>query len=97
MIKEYDKGDAVTVSAVFKKSGVLTDPTAVFFKYTNPAGTTTTLQYTIDVSVVRDSLGTFHLDIDANASGIWKYRVHSTGTGQAAAEGKFKVKTSLFA
>lgn len=92
----YDKGDLVRVSGMFADSaGVATDPTVVKFSFTNPAGTTTTYTYPTDVQLVKDSTGNYHVDIDASSSGTWLYRFYSTGTGQAAAEGEFFVKSNF--
>ncbi len=94
--KIYDLGDAVTCEASFKKAGVLLDPTAVTFKVKNPAGVETVYVYGTDVQLIRDSTGKYHVDINANAVGTWFYRFESTGTGQAAQEGAFRVQTSNF-
>lgn len=92
----YDKGDLVRVSAAFATSaGVATDPTTVKFSFTDPAGTTTTYTYSTDVQLVKDSTGNYHVDIDASSTGNWLYRFFSTGTGQAAAEGEFFVKSNF--
>lgn len=91
----YDKGDLVRATGTFTTSaGAATDPTAVFVKYTNPSGSITTLTYGTDAALVKDSTGVYHVDIDANAVGAWTYRFYSTGTGQAAAEGDFFVKSA---
>ena len=84
-------------SAVFtNSSGTAIDPTAVLFKVTNPAGTPTTYTYGEDDELVKDSVGNYHVDVDANAAGVWRYRFYSTGTGQAAEEGMFIVEESAF-
>jgi hypothetical protein len=97
-IKEYDLGDAVTVRAAFTNptTQAALDPDAVFFKYKNPAGTIVTLQYGSDAALVKDSTGIYHVDVNANAAGKWLYRFYSTGTGQAAEEGAFKIRRSSF-
>lgn len=96
-INRYDKGDLVRVSALFENSaGTDLDPTTVTFKYKNPAGTTTTLVYGTDAALVKDSTGNYHVDVNANASGLWLYRWESSTTGQAAQEGQFLVEPSNF-
>jgi hypothetical protein len=90
----YDVGDLVTVSAPFADSvGVGVDPTTVICQYLKPGGTANiTLTYGVDATVIRDSAGNYHVDIDADTSGSWYYGWHSRGTGQAAAEGWFVVR-----
>ena len=93
----FDKGDLVRCTGTFTNSaGTVVDPTVVLFKVKSPAGTTTTYTYGTDVEVVRDSAGVYHVDVDGNAAGQWYYRVYSTGTGQAAEEGRFSVDGSEF-
>ncbi|MCI0420075.1 MAG: hypothetical protein L0312_12765 [Acidobacteria bacterium] len=94
----YDKGDIVRVSGAFTNdAGVAQDPTTVIFRFVNPAGTSTTYTFGVDGALVKDSIGNYHVDIDANAEGDWHYRWESTGTGQAADEGQFRVDDSRFA
>jgi uncharacterized protein YfaS (alpha-2-macroglobulin family) len=96
-INEYDKGDSVRCRATFKNSSAaLIDPTVVRFKYKDPSGNVATLVYGTDASLVKDSDGHYHVDVDADQSGTWFYRFESTGTGQAADEGTFEVSESHF-
>lgn len=96
-MKTYDNGDLVRCSAAFTNSdGEAVDPTAVIFKVKTPAGTETTYTYGTDAELVRDSAGNYHIDVDANESGIWIYRCYSTGTGQAADEEHFSVRITEF-
>lgn len=89
----YDVGDLVKVSAVFSDEyGSAIDPAEVRLAYRTPAGVTTTLLYGTDAAVVRDSVGTYHANINATAAGTWRYRWFSSGTGQAAEEDKFYVR-----
>ena len=96
-MNQYSKGDLVRCSAAFATSaGAATDPTSVRFQVRNPAGTTTEYVYGTDAQLVRSSAGSFYVDVNANMVGTWRYRFYSTGTGQAADEGAFKVKDSWF-
>lgn len=96
-MNQYSKGDLVRCTATFAtNAGVATDPTAVIFQVSDPAGTTTTYVYGTDTQLVRSATGMYYVDVDANRSGTWRYRFYSTGTGQAADEGAFKVKDSWF-
>ena len=96
--KKYELGDLVRVVGSFSNSttGAAADPDVVFFSYRNPAGVTVELTYGVNVAVVRDGIGVYHSDVNANASGRWHWRWHSTGLGQAADEGEFYVKPSPF-
>jgi hypothetical protein len=93
----YDLGDLIRVSAAFASAGAAIDPTAVTVKYRAPVAGTTTLVYGVDADLVKDDTGEYHVDIDADEEGTWYYRFESTGTGQAAAEGAFRVRVSSFA
>ena len=95
-IKQFDKGDAVRVAAVFGTTAVPVDPDAVIFEYYLTGNSTTTLTYGVDAALVKDSTGHYHVDIDAATAGTWYWRFHSTGNGQAADEGSFKVNSSKF-
>jgi hypothetical protein len=60
-----------------------------------PGRVVTTYTYGVDVAVVKDSTGNYHIDIDANAAGTWHARWFSTGTGQAAEEMEFFVNNPV--
>jgi len=96
-INRYDKGSLVRVTGTFTTiAGAAVDPTVVKFDYYPPATTVTTLIYGTDGALVRDGPGIYHVDVSASATGLLNYRFYSTGTGQAAAEGKFQVNESVF-
>ena len=92
----YDIGDLVRCTGAFATSGTNVNPEAVFFKVKTPAGTVTTYAYGTDAALVRDSTGVYHVDVNAAEAGQYVYRFWSTGAGQAAAEGQFLVKLTLF-
>ena len=75
--------------------GVGQDPTTVAFKYKNPAGTVTTLNYPADPALVKQVAGSYYVHVNANADGQWWTRWESTGTGQAASESTFFVKSEV--
>ncbi len=96
MAVTYDKGDLVRIAAIFKNAaGTPIDPTTVQFKFTTPALVTTTYTYPSDAQLVKDSTGNYHVDIDANTNGTWRVRFQSSGTGQAAAEDEFFIKSDF--
>lgn len=92
-INTHDVGEVVRVTGLFKDiNEVLADPTAVFFSYIDPSGNTTNLQYLVNVALVKDSTGTYHVDIEVDEAGDYHYRWVSTGTGKGAEIGQFMVK-----
>lgn len=96
-INTYQKGDLPRLTALFKNSaGTATDPTTVRFKYTTPAGATTTLVYGVDGALVKDSTGNYHVDLSLTAAGMWFYRWEGEGTVQSVQEGELTVEPSGF-
>lgn len=76
------------------------DPTAVFFRWSDPAGNVTTWQYGVTGTIVKDSTGNYHADADTTlvgavaGPGVWKLRVYATGTGAASTDFEFIVDDS---
>ncbi|MGH6718759.1 MAG: hypothetical protein ACREER_05525 [Alphaproteobacteria bacterium] len=97
MTTTYDEGQLVRLTGTFTTlAGAAHDPTTVKVRWKAPDGAATIKQYGVDGEVVRDSLGVFHVDVNANAQGTWPYRWEATGVGQAAKEGEFFVRASAF-
>ena len=96
MANEYPLGNVIRVSAVFTDdAGEDIDPAVVNCRVRNPQGSATLYTYgTADPSIVRDSKGHYHLDLDDDIDGKWVYRWYSTGTGKAADEAWFTVEIS---
>jgi hypothetical protein len=94
-LQPYAVGALVRVSASYVDiNNVAIDPTAVILSYKNPLGVKTTFTY--PTSIIKDSVGHYHYDIDTTGGvGVWYYRWSSTGTGQAAADQSFTVLVSL--
>lgn len=92
----YFTGNVVRCFASFinTQTGLALDPTDVYFKSRTPGGAITTLHYLADPAVVRESQGHYHVDVDAQEVGFYRYRWYSTGTGQAADESYFEAKES---
>lgn len=90
----FDLGDLVRVSGAFTQvsNGAAIDPTVVKLSIRAPNVATVTYTYLSGVVIVKDSVGNYHADIDANDDGTWHYRWWSTGTGQAAQERQFEVR-----
>lgn len=76
--------------------GVGQDPTAVHFKTKDPAGVTADYEFGVDVEVVKQVAGSYHITISADTDGLWRYRWESTGTGQAATEERFYVRSEFY-
>ena len=90
----HDLGDLVRVEGKFytATTGVLADPTVVKLTIREPDATLTTYVYGTDAALVKASTGTYYADINADLVGMWHYRWWSTGTGQAAEEGRFRIR-----
>ncbi len=96
-VKSYDKGDLVVLTAVFTdRNGAAIDPATVTFKIRDPSGAVTTYVFGTDAELVKDSVGNYHVDVSPSVNGDYLYRYESTGTGQAAEEGKFQIKRGFF-
>jgi hypothetical protein len=90
----HARGQLVRVRGTFRdpeNANAVIDPSVVKLSIKNPAGTVTTYTYGTGDTIVKDSTGKYKAEIDANAAGEWHYRWWSTGTAQAAEEGKFQV------
>ena len=97
MLGSFDYGDLVRCTGTYTDSaGTALDPTVVGMQYKNPSGTVTSLVYLTDAALVRSSTGIYYVDINANATGKWRVRWYSTGTGQAAEQEEFYVEASHF-
>ncbi len=95
----YMIGEKIRLTATFSdpETGNLLDPGTVYVSWKDPDGNIVQKQYGVDPELVKDSVGTYHIDIDAAMAGQWRFRWASTGTGQAAAEGSFAVAPSAVA
>ena len=93
----YSKGDLVRVTGVFKNAaGSAFDPATVRYKFKTPTGTVTTYIYGTDAQLVKDAVGNYHVDIDADMVGVYYDRWEAVGTGKSAVEGGFTVSESQF-
>jgi len=79
-------------------TGTVTDPTEVKFGYTVNGGSPTTFTYGVGAQVVRDSTGTYHIDIDTTGlSGTWTYSWVGYGGVQTRSEGQLIVSPQTVA
>lgn len=89
----YDIGDIVRLTGTFRTTALaLADPTKVTVKYEDPAGAVTTVTST-GVTMVHPSSGVYYVDVTPDATGIWEYRIYSTGTITTSTEDWFRVRT----
>lgn len=89
----YDIGDVVRLNGTFRTTGgALVDPTKVTFKYEDPSGNVVTVTST-GASVIHPSSGYYYVDIAPDETGVWEYRIFSTGTVATSTEDWFRVKT----
>lgn len=97
-MNSYIKGNLVRVAGTFTgENGAVLDPTTVRVGVLAPGAVLPVMRtYGTDPEVVKDSTGRYHLDIDADTTGVWRYRWQSTGNGQAANEDAFEVLVSQF-
>jgi len=96
MANVYDVGVLVRVKVSFTDiSNAAVDPTVVNLTWSVDGGATTTWVYQGAGSIVKDSTGNYHADLDTTAKpGVWAYRWWSTGSGQSAANTTFQVTAS---
>jgi ABC-type Fe3+ transport system substrate-binding protein len=76
----YDVGDRARLEVGFTNlAGNPTDPTAVTLKVKAPGTAVVTYTFGVGGTIVKDSTGNYHADIDITVPGKWHYRW--TGTG----------------
>jgi len=96
-MNEYIKGTDVICEVKFRNAErKLADPTVVIFKSEDPNNNVVTYQFGSGTEVIKDGVGMYHVNVDANLVGEWTYRFEATGTGKAADEDKFRVLPSSF-
>lgn len=96
-INTYDKGDTVNLRGILRDAaGAAIDPSDVTVKYKKPGAAIVSLVYLTDAALIREEEGTYSANVLADTSGAWRYRIESTGTIKAAAEGQFRVRNSAF-
>lgn len=91
-INQYWLGSLVRVSNVFKDvAGAPADPETVNVEINKPDRTSQTYVHGTDEEVVKDGVGQYHMDVNADQPGEWSYRWFSTGAGQAVDVDSFLV------
>lgn len=92
MANTYDIGDVVRIYGAFSQASIPIDPSTVTLQVAAPDATSVTYTYA-GATIVKDSVGNYHVDIDILQRGTYRYRWSSTGTGKAAEENWFQVRT----
>lgn len=82
----YAEGKLVRLIGTFtNNAGAVQDPAVVKVVVKTPEGVSTTYTYGTDVTLIKDSTGIYHFDVDTTGKpGVWHYRWYSTGSGQSA-------------
>lgn len=91
MPNQYDVGDTVRLKGTFTDTGgSFVDPTKVTMWVKAPSSTV--LVATSTGSVAHPSTGVYTLDVSIGSSGMWRYRVYSTGSIVTAEENTFIIQ-----
>jgi uncharacterized protein YfaS (alpha-2-macroglobulin family) len=76
----YPLGQVVRISTLVKnQADALADPSQLTLTITKPDGSTITKVFGVDNDLIKDAVGTYHLDLTTDQRGGWSYRWHSTG------------------
>lgn len=96
-INHFTYGERIRgVFTVVDFQGSPVDPTTVKFHILTPSSVVTVYEYGVDPDIVNDSVGVYHIDIDTDEEGAWKYRWEGSGNVATATEGIFYVDDSPF-
>ena len=91
----YVVGDKLRISAQFKRDRILTDPTAITFKYRAPSDQTTRVfVFGTNAELVKESVGRYYFDLAFSEGGVWKIRYESTGAVTSADQKKYRVQAA---
>ena len=91
MSNEYYKNQSVRLSATFTVDDTPTDPTAVVLYVLEPDGTLTDYEYG-EAEITKDDTGDYHVDIDADVEGVWRYGFVGSGAVATAEFDEFHVR-----
>jgi hypothetical protein len=89
-MNSYTAGNTIRLLVSFTSAGAAYSPSSVTCQVIGPAS-----QAVQSPSVVQDSTGNYHADIEVTDPGPWLYRWSATGP-VSAGEGQFTVKPSQF-
>lgn len=88
-IDRFEIGELVRFSVTIKdkETDALLDPGGLTFQWRYDDDDTAQIKtYVTDPEIVRDSLGTFHIDLETTKSGLLHIRWKSTDPGTGSAE-----------
>lgn len=92
----YEEGDLVTVTALWKVSGAVADPTTVTLQFRDGSGPKTVWVYGGAGSIVRDSMGAYHADLNTTGrAGLWVYEWNGLGAANKSQSGSFSVSPGI--
>jgi len=96
-MNSYEIGEVVRNSfASTNLAGTAVDPGALTVNIKTPLGALTTYVYGIDLQLVKDSTGNYHVDVDAVSQGRWIVKWVATGANKGAKTNKFQVVEDFF-
>lgn len=85
-------GSLVRIENYFDVDGTPINPTTVVFKLKHPSdGAIITYTYGVDAQVVRDDVGTYHVDYVPDVAGTWVYSWDASGNIEVTALGTIEV------
>lgn len=88
----YTVGNVATVSVVFTDdTEAFADPTTVTLRVSRSTNTVLQYIYLVDLELIKDSVGHYHVDLDLITAGLWCFRWIGTGAVQAAVQDYFWV------
>ena len=97
MANSFDIGDVARLTVVFKNlAGSVVDPTAVKVYIKLPTDAFLEYTYLVGAEVIKDSVGTYHMDYPITMDGMHYYKWTGTGAVYAAEESQFFVKITQF-
>lgn len=97
MAQQYDVGDMIRCSVVFKGlDGAVIDPTTVTLKIKQPNNSLLTYIYNINAGLIKDSVGNYHYDFLITSDGMHTFGWVGTGNMYATEESTFFVNPSKF-
>ena len=97
MAQQYDVGDMIRCSVVFKDlNGTVIDPTTVVLKIKKPNNSLVTYNYLADAELIKDSVGNYHYDFLITLDGMHTFGWFGSGNMSAVETSTFFVNPSKF-
>ena len=97
MSDEYDIGDVTRLSVSFTDlSNVTVDPSSVMLKIREPNAVILQQSYPTNDTIIKDSVGNYHMDYLISKDGLHNYKWVGSGTVNASEKDSFFVKPDTF-